>query len=714
MDDTHSSFFIDRSGRIHMTAAPVTGIAQGALENLCCHGEEITLLLIKQNGIIKLFLLPDERSQEALRAEGILMGQPGDFLLEPGIRIARSLDRGIQPGSASAAIRTMIHDFNVSNLNIALDAKEYLLIRLTPFHARPWIRLIDECNSFFLKEATFCVQIIASGRVADAVCHDFSKSGCAFNRMEDAPDYLPAEPHYIDQNTMTVSEAQLVCRALTDLVLLSMAPTPTLEAPGFISEGLASAELPLGTVNGVPVGLPLRKLLNGTTVVGLNGSGKTFLLGRMIRPLHQRDIPVLVIAPIKHDFSQLFSYADIYRSGDPEHPLCFNLLDLPNDGCEARIATRILSTLVNTGGSDSVLPTILTNACQTLFASDLKETDLSALTTMVRLELASSTYADETKRALLQAALTRLKSLYLEPTFHCSESKLNIESLFHKGQLTVIELNALEPSFRAATATIILENIIRHARAMGSTTGEYRLIIFIDELHCLLNEGNSSDDIFRHTLEDAVNTLRANGVGFVLADQRLNLIGSIAEDGCANHIFLQSRASERTADLLCLDVDSPMMRGLPYLKQGDMLFHVSGERCVALTRISDADDAPEPTPPKDPEERCWCPYAACRRTCSSCDQRVHKICSDAAIQVLGDGASYSTYRNEILLAMKLDEKERKQACGLAYRHLEGIVMDTAMEKYKQAGMALTDTVRLAILRNCLRHELQRQLKFKAQ
>lgn len=716
------SFFIDDNGHIHMERMRICSLSMDGLKRLLSHSNALTVLLTKKAGIPQLHLVPNEQHNDSIKAAGIVCEQTSSVTLSSSyfIRIGRQKRMGMPVEVPRNALRThniskMERGFSLTNLGYALGDSDYLLLRFVPFQGKPWHRFDEETNRYFLSDSCFHVDILTnSAQVAAAVCNDVGHSGTVLETMEDYPDYEPAAPHHVDVYTMTMYECELVCQAINDYIYQSLKPDiQNSAAPMTVSEGIINPDLSIGTVNDMPVGLRYSHLKNNTAVFGINGAGKSVVLSeRFIKPLLQANTPVLVFAPIKEDFSEAFPDATIYRAGDKQFPLRVNLLGLPDDGSQARVAARSLSMLVNTGGPDSAVPILLENALHTLYACDQKEVSLPILCKMIKAELANSVYPEETRRGLLQACLTRLRNVYLNPEFNCAESGIDLDRVFQT-PLTIIEMNSLENDARRALAVVLLENIIRKARAMGKTD-KLRLVIIYDETHCLLGDGSEKDP-FRCALEDAVNTLRGNGIGFVIADQRVDLVGSIALDGCANHVFLRGRPTEATSQALSLDMQSTVLKDMPYLRTGDALVHVSGERSVVASRlpIEEVRQDVNGTGSQSPARVLSCPYAACRATCSICDGMIHKLCIKAALQTIGYGQAFPDYLKKIKQIGTCSEKERKTANATAFRALLCACVESAMEKYTAAGLDAADENKIAVLRNCAEHELRRQLNFKA-
>ena len=339
----------------------------------------------------------------------------------------------------------------------------------------------------------------------------------------------------------------------------------------------------IGFNNGVPVGFAYKHLLQNVAILGSVGSGKSELQASMIQQLHDAGIPCLVLAPVKHDFSTAFPTADLYRAGSTQHPLRFNLLDLPRNQSSAGLVASVLGSMISMGGEESVLPMIYEDCLQGLYSSGENEVTLSALATAVKMKLDSSYYSREYARSLTHAAIVRLKALSGSSEFGCASGNVDLNKVFQPSRITILELNDMEPDFRKAFAALFLERLRQKYLSLHSIGRSMpRLIVIIDELHELLREQWAFRDLFREVLNNSLNVAGGHAVGFLIANQRLDLVGELAEYGCSSHVLMHCLETEQAASVLRLPMDSPLLGHLRRLKPGESLLHVTGEDIIAV------------------------------------------------------------------------------------------------------------------------------------
>lgn len=339
----------------------------------------------------------------------------------------------------------------------------------------------------------------------------------------------------------------------------------------------------IGFNNGVPVGFEYRHLLRNVAILGSVGSGKSELQASMIQQLHDAGIPCLVLAPVKHDFSTAFPTADLYRAGSTQHPLRFNLLDLPRNQSSARLVASALGSMTSMGVEESVLPMIYEDCLQGLYSSGENEVTLSALATAVKMKLDSSRYSREYARSLTHVAIARLEALSGTSEFGCANGNVDLNKVFQPGRITILELNDMEPDFRKAFAALFLERLYQKSLSLHSIGHNMpRLIVIIDELHKFLREQWAFRDLFREVLSNSLNCAGGLAVGFLIADQRLEIVGELAEYGCSSHVLMRCLETEQAASVLRLPMNSPLLGHLHCLKPGDSLLHVIGEDTIAV------------------------------------------------------------------------------------------------------------------------------------
>lgn len=728
--------------------------AANSIENLVKHNTRINLIIAMQkNGLTAYIALDHENENTALDSANIKAAARTPVYMLPGICIERIKERtrGLshstpQPltlgfgkigyptvqGNGLNHIRPLRCDFAIDRVVRAMKQGDYIQILLVPTESVMASRAFDEAtNQRFISEQCFHYVIAASSpAVATALIDDIARSQAAF-RITDSScesDFT----RRLNCSMMTLSESVLLAKAIDDLLGNMFKPDiNSLMNPG-TSQSFGQPAITIGFNNGVPVGFAYKHLLQNIAILGAVGSGKSELLASVIQQLHDAGIPCLVLAPVKHDFSTAFPTADLYRADSAEHPLRFNLLDLPRNQSSARLAASALGSMISMGGEESALPMIYESCLQGLYSAGENEITLSALATAVKTELNGSGYSRENARSLTQAAINRLKALSGTSEFGCGSGNVDLDKVFQSGQITVLEMNDMEPEFRKAFAVLFIERLRQKYLSLPSIGRNMpRLVVIIDELHELLREKGAFHDPFREVLNNSLNVAGGQAVGFLFADQRLDLIGELAEYGCSSHVLMRGLATEQAASVLRLPMDSPLLGHLHRLKPGESLLHVTGEDTIAVGASPLSDRKADVSAGTPRPVQTYCPYQSCRKVCATCDGRIHAIAKQAVLSQLY-GSAYTAYRNvgsayaqsvadykraytsHIQNPQAIPEPQkpasRRGVVLRAKTDLMKACLAAAVRKAREEDMDLMQIG--SILRHCTEQELARQMTFR--
>lgn len=728
--------------------------AANSIENLVKHNTRINLIIAMQrNGLTAYIALDHENENTALDSANIKAAAHTPVYMRPGICIERIKERtrGLphsmpQPlalgfgkigyptaqVNGSNHIRPLRCDFALDRAVRAMKQGDYIQIFLVPTESVMASRAFDEAtNQHFISEQCFHYVIAASSpAVATALIDDIAHSQAAF-RITDTS----CESNFtrrLNCSMMTLSESVLLAKAIDNLLCNMFKPDiNSLMNPG-TAQSFGQLAITVGFNNGVPVGFAYKHLLQNVAILGAVGSGKSELQASVIQQLHDAGIPCLVLAPVKHDFSMAFPTADLYRAGSTEHPLRFNLLDLPRDQSSARLAASALGSMISMGGEDSALPMIYESCLQGLYSSEENEVTLSALASAAKSELGNSGYSWENARSLTQAAINRLKSLSETPEFGCAVGNVDLDKVFHPGQITILELNDMEPEFRKAFSALFMERLRQKYLSLPSIGRNMpRLIVIIDELHELLREKGAFRDPFRAVLNNSLNVAGGQAVGFLFADQRLDLIGELAEYGCSSHVLMRGLATEQAASVLRLPMDSPLLGHLHRLKPGESLLHVTGEDTIAVGAAPLVDRNVDASSGMSRPVQHYCPYQSCGKVCTACDGQIHDIVKQAVLSQLY-GPAYTSYRNvgsayaqavaaynrahtaHIQKPQAVPEPEkpasRREVVLRAKADLMKACLAAAVRKAREKDLDLAQIG--SVLRHCTEQELVRQMAFR--
>ena len=641
--------------------------AAHSIENLVKHNTCINLIIAMQkNGLTAYIALDHENENTALDSANIKAAARTPVYMRPGICIGRIKERtrGLphrmrQPlalgfekigypaaqGNGPNHIRPMRCDFTLDRAVRVMKQEDYIQIFLAPTGPVMASHAFDEAtNQHFIGEQCFHYVIAASSpEVATALIDDIAHSQAAFQIADTSceSDFT----RRLNCSMMTLPESVLLAKAIDTLLSNVFKPDINSLMNAGAAQSFGQPAITIGFNNGIPVGFAYKHLLQNVAIIGAVGSGKSELQASVIQELHDAGIPCLILAPVKHDFSAAFPTADLYRAGSTEYPLRFNLLDLPRDQSSARLAASALGSMISMGGEESALPMIYESCLQGLYSSEVNEVTLSTLANAVKTELDSSGYSRENVRSLTQAAINRLKALSGTSEFGCASGNVDLDKVFQPGQITILEMNDMEPEFRKAFAALFMERLRQKYLSLPSIGRNMpRLIVIIDELHELLREKGAFRDPFREVLNNSLNVAGGQAVGFLFADQRLDLIGELAEYGCSSHILMRGLATEQAASVLRLPMDSPLLGHLHRLKPGESLLHVTGEDTIAVGAAPLTDRKHDASSGMSRPVQHYCPYQSCGKVCTACNGQIHSIAKQAVLSQLY-GPAYTAYRS---------------------------------------------------------------------
>lgn len=646
---------------------------------------------------------------------------PVPIHLTQGLMIERKVNR--LPGYAFATgnsggnriLRMLSSTAHFVNLSRLMREGDYARFIVLPIRRPLGLHhgFTPETNVAFQARPCFtCIMEVSSSYIAEAMMADLRTTGSDFRIVQGGHD-VKAENRISSGRVFTDQElhflldglGQLCAEIFPQTIHGSMAPSQAVNMP--------KPDLVIGKNCGIPIGFRLQDIKTNLAIAGIPRSGKTTIECRLVRALCKHRIPVVVIAPLKHDFSQAFPDCDLYRANDDENPLRFNVLDIPHSPEAMSVASAALTQIIPVS-ADSWLPMMYENSLAGLFAaSGDNPVGLSDLAAAVRAEFDLSGYsANRESASMKQALLNRPKFAYLKPEFNCACSNFDFEQMMEPGRLTVIELHDMEVANRRAFAAVFLKRLIWAYRAKIQASSDLRFVLVFDELHELLAPEHCGTDPFRDALNSSLNTAGGMGVGHILCDQRLDLLGEIATNGCANHIVLNHPATEQAAAMLCLSHESEYMDMLPFYGPGEGLLHVTFNKTIPFDgKIQEEAILHNISDNTSLCKRPYLPYPVCAKACKNCDFRIHRIaCESVAGHLSGAGGFYGKFMKAIREAKDLSDKQaRDNAIYMAKSKLLSACVSAAMKKIEAVGLDASKNRH--VIQHCCRNELQRQMTF---
>lgn len=703
---------------------PLLGVAPESFGLLADMSMNMEILIGKTKDGVKGFVALDcARPDTMFSAAKMKVDVPVAIHLAQGVLIVRKVERipGIptatDDGSGNRILRLLTNPPNFGNLSRLMREGDYARFILLPIRRPLGLHhgFTLETNAAFQARPCFtCIMEVSSSYIAEAMMADLITTGGDFRIVQGGYDvkaekrissgrvFMDKELHFLLDGV-----GHLCAEMFPETIYSSMVPSQVLNRP--------EPDVVIGKNCGIPVGFQLRDLLTNLAVVGLTGSGKTTIERRIIRALLKRNIPVVVISPLKHDYSEAFQdVCDLYRAGDDEHPLRFNVLDIPHTPQAMSIASAALTQIIPVS-ADSWLPMVYETTLSGLFsASGDAPVGLSDLAAAARTEFDLSGYRTNREgNSMKQALLNRPKFAYQKPEFNCASSNIDFARMMEPGRLTVIELHDMEAANRRAFAAVFLQRLIWAYRTrMQSSCHGLRFTLVFDELHELLYECAGIDP-FRDALNSSLNTARGMGVGHILCDQRLDLLGEIATHGCASHIVLSHPATEQAAKMLCLPPDSEYMDMLPFYAPGEGLLHVTHHKTIPFDgKIQEDTTLPNADGKTPIAEKPYLPYPVCAQACKNCDFRVHRAAYEGvAGQLSGAVGVYREYVKAVNEAKSIDDRqERDNAMYMAKSKLLSACVRAAVKKAEDAGLSTRENLR--VIQYCVKYELNRQMSFR--
>lgn len=650
--------------------------SRNALPDLVASQKPFEIVIAKKDERFLVFLNASRPDLEAVRLH--IDPNPVTVQLNSGIVIEREIPRSL----AFPLIQTKTDFSNTLNYMQNMD---YVCLSLTPSISP--LSLVEGLNysheiqiQFHGKTAYF-LRLKVSDRLKDSMISDLNKTGSHFHFKENFSEVRNLRK--IEENMLSVSEARTLMEGLNEAIRkLFPGDLETLFDP-CMGNTMPDASYNIGFCREKAVGFDKNDVLRNICIAGISGSGKTTLMKQLVQDIHENQIPIVILAPIKDDFSRAFPECALYRHGDIKHPFLLSMTDLPHENSAASYAATALSQIVSLGDADSMLPMIFQNAFSAVFANP-EEVELTDVLKAALHEL--NGYHGNTNFSSMQAAvINRIKTAY--SVFPCTRSNIRLESLFTRNEIAVIELEGMATSERRTLAAIFLARFISFARKFFPVQEPrtLRCVLIIDELHELLRE-DSQNDPFKDLLISALTTLQANGVGLVLADQRMDMLGIFAEN-CANRIVMKHSSSEFVRKLFSLPSDSEVFDVLPFLTAGQGILLRNNHPSIPFVSKSKTNTSYSSSNPSIFKN--YHPFPSCDAVCEGCNHCIRTTVYSLVLQM-----SYTTNYAENY-HQAANDSERKKALIAAYTFcLSRLPKDSNFD--------------MTIYRECLKHEILRR------
>lgn len=708
---------------------PILALAPESFRLLAESFAALDIIIGSAEGGIKCFCaLHCPHPEDMFAAAKIKVAPPVNIVLEKGVLLEREAKRirgkvGVHNGeNGKRILHYLCRPARFANLSLLLKKGDYIRLTLTPTDSLlPHNGYTKEVNAVFQVTPCYAFTLVASSsKIAAALIADLRTAGGDFCICEGTAKTETQKR--VGSHVLTCLEADFLlggigtlCSELFPKTLHGcMSPAQVVNLP--------IPDVVIGKNSGIPVGLRFSDLLINLAVLGLPGSGKSTLLLRIAAALHNKKIPLIILAPLKFDFSQaLLPYCDLYRAGDDEYPLRFNPLDVPPTHEAVSIAAAALAQVIP--ASADWLNMFYENTLTGLVASaNGKPVGLSELACACKADFDLGGYtSNKESLSMKEAMLNRPRHVYFKSEFNTSVSNIDFDRMMEPGRITLIELHHMESSSRRVFGSIFLQrlmyayrNRLDSCRSKMKSFGGLSFALMIDELHEMLAANSADGDAFRDALNSSLSTARGmGGVAHILADQRFDLLGEIVTHGCSNHIFLNQPASAQIASLLSLKPESDFIEMMPYFGIGEGLLHLARSKTIPFDAKLVKEEKLLPSKLTEAPVKAFLPYpSVCAQVCTGCQFKIHKAAFEGvAGQLSGASGSYGEYVRAVRSAKTLDDLEtRSNAIYMAKSKLLKACIDVAMKKAEAAGLNTKGNTK--IIQHCVKHELQRQLSFR--
>lgn len=508
--------------------------------------------------------------------------------------------------------------------------------------------------------------------------------------------------------------------------------------PGVLTQ-CGSGQIRLGKTIGSdqPVALPPELFLLHTGIFGKSGVGKTTLLKQLIRHFAAKNIPVLILEPVKREYRGLVreqETAKVFTVESPAMPLLINPFRVPAGVRLGEYRSSLLSAFKAAFSMPDPLPALFEKAITEAYlqygwtdqscSADNNVTvfDTAQFIRVFQRVIRASSYSAEVKGNMMAGGAFRLQSLIerCPRTFDTVHSTDAADLL--RGTV-VLEMGKLEPEQKALVSSLTLISILAYLKATRESAAVLRNIILIDEAHALLDQGDGAtveekalNSTMNQLLVNLVTEIRAYGVGIIFSDQSPSRIGEKLLDNVDNVIAFRLTGKEAEMLQTHIGAEEDLARCLPLLSTGEMVLsnhHL--HQPLALRAHS-------PVPGRDTAAvsdsdlvRCqqkylaahagqYCPYSQCRGAgCSACSFAVREEANKYSAQL------YAARREKLMdpsqLAahlVKLPEALAAQGCSPAQKNFRKLCACTAVHLIRrcamEGGIALTENAAAQLLK----------------
>lgn len=416
--------------------------------------------------------------------------------------------------------------------------------------------------------------------------------------------------------------------------------------------------------------VPLEQLLLHTAVMGKSGVGKTTLLKHLITQFQSRNIPVLILEPVKREYRDLVAgmkNSRVFTVERPVVPLLINPFYVPKDVPLGEYRSSLLSAFKAAFSLPDPLPALFEKAIAEAYTlngwTDISTSedgnvsifDMADFVRVFKRVISRSSYSNEVKGNMMSGGAFRLQSLIerCPRTFNTIHST-SVEDLLNG--YAVLEMGNLEPEQKSLVSALTLISILAYLKSTRQSDHQLRNIVLIDEAHALLDQGEGAtqeekalNSTMTQLMINVITEIRAYGVGVIFSDQSPSRVGGRMLDNVDN--IISFRLSGEEAEMLRehIGADNNLCDVLPLMSAGEFVLKNRYLRSALparmdfspdkehLKHVSDEHIVKTHTKYLTAHGKDYCPFAFCEKAgCNHCSVAVREEANMFAEQIFAE------------------------------------------------------------------------------
>lgn len=392
--------------------------------------------------------------------------------------------------------------------------------------------------------------------------------------------------------------------------------------------------------------VPIDTFSRHCLIAGSTGSGKTTVIKNLIVQFHQKNIPTLIIEPVKEEFKDLPEYGVptvTFSTGASGRALFFNPM-IPERFTTIRSHIKTLVAALTVFDDQAPIPQALEMCLCSLYQEHgwmVNETVVSFAAksfptipelldyVLPFLKNKCPLYQGDAKVNVPSALYTRLNQLASYQFLRGTE-KLPIDSLL-KGNVRVQFDSLNEASDKCFFGLFLLNAINTSLRNMQRPEKLSRIVV-IDEAHNLLLKGKEGglQSITSRVADSLLSEIRSYGTGFIIADQMPSRLTETAIANTAIKVVMSlSHENDLSAVSSHLMLSDTQKRQIFSLPAGHAIISISGTFQTVHVHM---DQAIRNTPAAITMCQ-FCPY--------------HHICARESVESLTKGLPLNAYAQQL-------------------------------------------------------------------